>query len=430
MKKAIIPFYKSPEKVSNIMKKSFFILLTILSLPVIAQAQSLNIEISSGISIEMIQCPKENNKSRNDFYISKLKTDQALYKELMGENPSVEYKNDTPAGKISNTEAIEFFERLNEITSDVRPSGYEFRMPTEQQLEYTGNTTDSASGFRVALVSNTELSVDLNPAETLETVPAPATLQTEDITTHPAVTKAGEKISIAVKSVKFPLICCPAGSFTMGSPANEPCHTDKEKQKQINFEKEFFIGKYEITQGQYVTVMGNNPSVEIGDKLPVHNVSWSDAQKFCEKLNELTLDSRPEGTLFTLPTEAQWEYACRSGYTTALNNGKNLVNLNAEDQELNQLAWYEANSSEKIQTVGKKVANAWGIHDMHGNVWEWCSDKGADITMFGKQHSTRVARGGSFKSKANECRAANHRIFRENPAQTDFGFRIVLIKQK
>ena len=69
----------------------------------------------------------------------------------------------------------------------------------------------------------------------------------------------------------------------MGSPANEPCHTDKEKQKQINFEKEFFIGKYEITQGQYVTVMGNNPSVEIGDKLPVHNVSWSDAQKFCEK---------------------------------------------------------------------------------------------------------------------------------------------------
>ena len=440
--------YTILNRVSNIMKKYYLILLTLLASPVIANTETLTIEISSGINIEMLQCPadKSDSISNNDFYISESETTKALYREMMGENPSLKQKNNSPVENISNTDATEFCERLNEITVDTRPAGYKFRLPTDNQLKYAYDINknqiapiQSGSGFRVVLIKNIEETANINKTEreaapVAESASMPdtsisSTEQTLIKTILPVSPKAGDKISIAVKSVKFPLICCPAGTFTMGSPNNEPCHTDKENQKQITFDKEFYIGKYEITQGQYVTVMGNNPSAEIGDKLPVHNVSWSDTQKFCEKLNELTEENRPEGTVFALPTEAQWEYACRSGYTTSLNNGKNLVNLNAEDYELNQLAWYEANSSSKIQTVGKKVANAWGIHDMHGNVWEWCSDKGADITMYGKQHSTRAIRGGSFKTKANECRAANHREFRETPAQIDFGLRVVLINK-
>ncbi len=417
-------------------------LITLLAFPTFAHTESVNLdlEISSGITLEMLKCPatKNDNNTNNDFYISKYNTTQALYKEIMGEIPSDNLKNDSPVENISETIASEFCERLNEITSDTRPEGYEFKLPDENHKKLVSNkfSTDSFSsnsGFRVILIKTTTEATTTQLTVEAAVTPTSSNESTADeidpASSFPANHKAGEKISIAVKNIKFPLICCPAGTYTMGSPASEPCHTDREVQKQINFEKEFFIGKYEITQGQYFTIMGNNPSAEIGDKLPVHNVSWSDAQKFCEKLNELTQSSRPEGTIFALPTEEQWEYACRSGYTTALNNGKNLVNLNAEDQVLNQLAWYEANSSEKIQTVGKKIANAWGIHDMHGNVWEWCSDKGADITLFGKQHNTRVARGGSFKTKAKECRAANHREFREIPAQIDFGFRIVLLNQ-
>lgn len=441
--------YTILNRVSNIMKKYYLILLTLLASPVIANTETLTIEISSGINIEMLQClaDKSNSISNKDFYISKSEITKALYRELIGENPSQKQSNNSPVENISNLDATEFCERLNEITSDTRPTGCEFRLPTENQLKYAfdissnqTNSIQSGSGFRVVLIKNIEetsnldkVEIEATPIKETASLPNPGIVSTEPTSikpTLPASPKAGDKISIAVKSVKFPLICCPAGTFTMGSPNDEPCHTDKENQKQITFDKEFYIGKYEITQGQYVTVMGNNPSAEIGDKLPVHNVNWSDAQRFCEKLNELTEENRPEGTVFALPTEAQWEYACRSGYTTSLNNGKNLVNLNAEDHELNLLAWYESNSSAKIQTVGKKIANAWGIHDMHGNVWEWCSDKGADITMFGKQHSTRVIRGGSFKTKANECRSANHKEFREAPAQIDFGLRVVLIKQQ
>ena len=111
----------------------------------------------------------------------------------------------------------------------------------------------------------------------------------------------------------------------MGSPENEIGRDVVEKQRKILLKNSFYIGKYEITQGQYKAIMGNNPSITTGDKLPVHNINWLDAQKFCQKLNELTKDKRPANYDFALPSEEQWEYACRSGYSTSLNNGKNLV---------------------------------------------------------------------------------------------------------
>ena len=229
--------------------------------------------------------------------------------------------------------------------------------------------------------------------------------------------KAGEKISISYNGVKFPLIGCPAGEFLMGSPNNETGRKEDEIQRKATISKGFYIGKYEITQGQYKSIMGNNPSIIIGDKLPVHNLNYFDAQNFCNKLNELTKDKRPENYEFDIPTEEQWEYASRSGYGTSLNNGKNLINTNSADNELNKIAWYSINACEKVQTVGKRTANAWGLHDMLGNVWEWCK---TDNT------TKAVIKGGSFKSSASDCRNASRKEIESNKTNEDYGFRIIL----
>ena len=122
--------------------------------------------------------------------------------------------------------------------------------------------------------------------------------------------------------------------------------------------KAFKIGKYPITQKQYQSVMRNNPSNFKGDNLPVEQVSWDDAVAFCKKLSEIT------GQKISLPSEAQWEYACRAGSTGKYCFGDDV-------NQLENYAWYNENSGSKTHPVGEKLANSWGLHDMHGNVWEW-----------------------------------------------------------
>jgi formylglycine-generating enzyme required for sulfatase activity len=166
--------------------------------------------------------------------------------------------------------------------------------------------------------------------------------------------------------------------------------------------------------------MGNNPSINIGDKLPVHNINFFDAQNFCNKLNELTKDKRPAGYEFDIPSEEQWEYACRAGNITSLNNGKNLQNANSTDNELNKIGWYKINACEKVQTVGKRTANAWGLHDMLGNVWEWCKISNSS------DQTKAIIRGGSFKSNASDCRNASRNEVESSKTKEDYGFRIIL----
>jgi formylglycine-generating enzyme required for sulfatase activity len=205
-------------------------------------------------------------------------------------------------------------------------------------------------------------------------------------------------VPLAGKAV-MPFAFCPVGAFTMGSPASEDEHGSDENQVRVTLSKSFWLAKTEVTQSQWQAVMGDNPSNFKGHDLPVENVSWNDAQTFIKKVNGSGV--MPAGWEMALPTEAQWEYACRAGETGAYSGGT-----------IDQVAWYSGNSESKTHDVGTKKANAWGLHDMHGNVWEWCADWYDDTLPGGTDPSgpssgvDRVYRGGSWSHRAARCRAA------------------------
>lgn len=230
--------------------------------------------------------------------------------------------------------------------------------------------------------------------------------------------------------VKLELLQIPAGTFMMGSPDGEEGRYGNESRVRVRITEPFYLGKTEITQVQWESVMGNNPSHFKGDNLPVERVSWDEAMEFCRKLTER---ERSAGRLlrdwkYTLPTEAQWEYACRAGTTTAYYTGNS-------SGDLARAGWYDANSGDKTHPVGQKMPNAWGLYDMHGNVWEWCLDRygsrlqGGDNPAGPKSGSCRVRRGGGWFFSARLCRSA-HRIY-ASPGDRSFilGFRVALVRE-
>ena len=193
-----------------------------------------------------------------------------------------------------------------------------------------------------------------------------------------------------INSVGMVLVPIPAGEFQMGSPESEPDRDVEETQHLVKITKAYYLGAYEVTQEQYEKVMGNNPSNSKGDAKPVEMVSWNDAVMFCQKLSE------KEGVEYRLPTEAEWEYACRAGTSTGYSFGD-------DDSQLRKYAWYSGNSNAP-HAVGQKLPNVWGLFDMHGNVWEWCQDWYGDygnekvvIDPTGPASGIyRVLRGGAF----------------------------------
>jgi len=216
--------------------------------------------------------------------------------------------------------------------------------------------------------------------------------------------------------VNLELVLIPSGTFMMGSPDSEAERFSDETQHEVRISNPFYLGKYPITQAQWQQVMGNNPSHFKGDKLlPVENISWDDIQAFCLKLKEITQ------TPFGIPTEAQWEYACRAGTTTPYYFGNQ---LNGTQANCNGKGPYGGDKKgpflDKTTHVWKYPANAWGLHDMHGNVWEWCADwygdyqKGFIKDPKGASNGEhRIQRGGSWINFAKNCRAATR--FRTNP---------------
>ena len=230
------------------------------------------------------------------------------------------------------------------------------------------------------------------------------------------------------------------GTFIMGSPEDESCRGDDETQHSVKLSQGFWLGKYEITQSQYEAVMGMNPSEFQGSNLPVENVNWYDTTNFCAKLTEQmkAAGRLPAGYEFSLPTEAQWEYACRAGTTTSLNSGKNLSD-DEECPEMDEVAWYSYNSNETTHLVGQKQPNAWGLYDMHGNVIEWCSDWYGDypvseansiVDPIGPEAgSYRVNRGGYWDERAGEGRSASRYANSPDLRSSYRGFRVALVKK-
>jgi formylglycine-generating enzyme required for sulfatase activity len=227
------------------------------------------------------------------------------------------------------------------------------------------------------------------------------------------IAKPGNSISM-----KFTLI--PAGEFDMGSKESD----DERPVHKVKIKNSFYLGTYPVTQREWKAVMGdnNNPSTFNGDDLPVELVSWDDVQEFIKKFNE------KEGTdKYRLPSEAEWEYACRAGTTTRYSFGD-------DESKLDDYGWYNKNSDGKTHPVGQKEHNPWGLYDMHGNVWEWVQDEwhsnydGAHTD--GSAWETgdgagRVIRGGSWNGLARYCRSANRGPDAPRYRRDGLGFRIL-----
>ncbi len=253
----------------------------------------------------------------------------------------------------------------------------------------------------------------------------------------------GKNITISLTNdVHLDMIWITPGTFTMGSPVYETGRGNKgkdETQHEVTLTRGYWLGKYEVTQAQYLVIMGEDISF-IKDNLPMETVTWEEAMDFCDKLTEQerAAGRLPNGYKYTLPTEAQWEYACRAETTTALNSGQNL----SDDYEdgcpnLDKLGWYAENSDKKTHPVGQKQPNAWGLYDMHGNVFEWCSDRYSDYPTSSVTDPKgaivgyeRVARGGSWRSNANRCRSATRDKYEYNAYQSGSGFRVALVPVK
>ena len=224
----------------------------------------------------------------------------------------------------------------------------------------------------------------------------------------------------SANSVGMKFMYIPPGTFVMGSPSDELGRHSDEKQHKVTLTRGFYMQTTEVTQAQWKAVMGDNPSYFKEDGLPVERVSWDAAYEFIQKLNKMEATDR-----YRLPTEAEWEYACRSRSKTAFCFGN-------DEKGLGAFAWYSGSSLKKTSYIGKKKPNAWGLYDMYGNVWEWCHDwfgryPSASVTdpKGPPQGQNRVFRGGSWFDAGRYCRSAFR--YRSAPGfkYHHLGFRVV-----
>jgi formylglycine-generating enzyme required for sulfatase activity len=225
----------------------------------------------------------------------------------------------------------------------------------------------------------------------------------------------------------------PPGEFLMGSPTEETGRDpDESPQTHVMMRRGYWMGKCEVTQSEYQKVMGNNPSNETGDaNRPVERVNWFDALEYCKKLTQAceTAGKLPEGYAYRLPTEAEWEYACRAGSMTRFSYGED-----KSATQLSEYAWFNRNSDSMTHPIATKQPNRWGLFDMHGNVWEWCIDRWEDSLPGGTITNSvrvatgrlRVARGGSWLYDAKASRSANRDDYSPWDRCSDIGFRVVL----
>jgi formylglycine-generating enzyme required for sulfatase activity len=251
-----------------------------------------------------------------------------------------------------------------------------------------------------------------------------------------------EAAKTTTNTIGMKLVLIPAGDFLMGVPDSEKDAFEGEKpQHRVRITRPFYLAATEVTQGQYRAVTGANPSHWKGsDDLPVEQVSWNDAIVFCNTLSEREglkpyyirgggVQSSSEG--YRLPTEAEWEYACRAGTTMRFGFGD-------ADASLKEYAWCIENSERKTHSVGQKRPNAWGLYDMHGNVWEWCWDgydgkyyaRSPDADPLGPTEGAvgRVFRGGCWNDFPRICRVAHRNAGSPDERHSSLGFRVARVR--
>jgi len=263
-----------------------------------------------------------------------------------------------------------------------------------------------------------------------ETV-ARAKKETEEISLSTLWDKLGRsfKTYLVPSAGNLEMIWVEPGKFMMGSPESEKGRNKSETQHQVTLTKGLYIGKYEVTQAQWERVMGSDPSVFKGADRPVEQVSWTDVVEFCKKLTEMERKAGrvPKGMAYQLPTEAQWEYACRAGTTTVYSWGDTITKTNAH---------YTDSGGTQTRDVGQYAANPWGFHDMHGNVYEWCADWYGDYPYYPlgtvtdptgpwlRKSTRRVRRGGSWSDGGTNLRSAKRYGNYPSDRNDDLGFRV------
>lgn len=275
------------------------------------------------------------------------------------------------------------------------------------------------------------LDLEWRPIEGLEPPPAKEEKPEEERGDARKPGKAGETRTFTVKGVSFKMVRIPAGEFMMGSPSNEPDRDNDETQHRVRISRDFWMGQTEVTQGLWKAVMGSNPSKfsSCGDDCPVEQVSWEACQKFIRKLNGMV-----SGGQFRLPTEAEWEYACRAGTTTPFNTGRC---LNTDQANYNGNYPLSGCPKGKYRNLTMKVAhfapNAWGLYDTHGTVSEWCQDSDGDYPSGlvtdptgSSSGSNRVLRGGCWSNRAGNCRSADRCWIDPGVGHDGVGLRLVL----
>ena len=226
-----------------------------------------------------------------------------------------------------------------------------------------------------------------------------------------------------VNSIGMRFRLVPPGDCMIGSPVDEPGHSVTEPQHKVSFLEPFYLGATEVTQAQWEEVMGreSNPSHFRGANLPVEEITWTQCQTFCQRLTER--ENLPKFS-YRLPSEAEWEYACRAGSSAAYCFGQ-------DAKLLGKWADYDDNNYKRTSPVGQKLPNALGLYDMHGNVWEWCRDYyknyPGDFTPRSEAHTYRCVRGGNWYVSAQECRSANRCRLPDQSVGNMLGFRVMLV---
>jgi formylglycine-generating enzyme required for sulfatase activity len=296
--------------------------------------------------------------------------------------------------------------------------------PGHARITKTINITEGST----ALVDET-----LQPATSVQETTNPASRFSS------ATVSGGKNITETASGLNLEMVFVKGGTFTMGCTAEQGSDcSDSENPAHTVTLSDFYIGKYEVTQKQWMAIMGSNPSYFKGcDDCPVERVSWNDIQEFIKKLNQKT------GKQYRLPTEAEWEYAARGGSTGSASTGSAatgsastssaFATKYAGSNNIDEVAWYSSNSGSKTRPVGGKKPNGLGIYDMSGNVWEWCADwkgsysSGSQTNPQGPASgSLRVLRGGSWIDGPQRCRVTYRSNTHPDNRNNSYGFRLAL----